>query len=191
DPDPKPSPAPNPEPQPQPNPRENQTIGGEGTYVMDAFEKLKAGDTFTEDQYQYRILSIDETKEGRLNVSVCLVKDLDKKRKNAVASTVKYTQEKTTAHITVTEIGAKAFANHKKLTRVTIGKDVTKIGKQAFSGCGKLKKIKVEAENLQSVGKNALKGIHKKCVIKVPKSKKKAYTKKFKKKGQKKTVKVK
>lgn len=43
---------------------------------------------------------------------------------------------------------------------------------------------------LKSVGKNALKGIHKKCTIKVPKTKLTAYKRLLKKKGQKANVKI-
>ena len=96
----------------------------------------------------------------------------------------------------VTAIAPKAFYNHKKLTRVTIGSNVTEIGKQAFYkctgmqsviigknvktigseafyGCKKLKKITSYSGALKKVGKNAIKGVSKKLVIRVPRSKKK------------------
>ena len=90
----------------------------------------------------------------------------------------------------VTAISAKALKGNKKLTSVTVGKNVTSIGASAFSGCKNLKKITVKSKVLSKVGKNALKGIHAKCKIKVPASKLKKYTTKFKKKGQKSGVKV-
>lgn len=68
---------------------------------------------------------------------------------------------------------------------------VTQINAKAFSGCSKLKKITVKAKSLTKVGSKALKGIYKKAIIKVPKAKRKAYTKLFKGKGQAKTVKIK
>lgn len=68
---------------------------------------------------------------------------------------------------------------------------ITQIASKAFAKCKKLKKIKITGKNLTKVGKNALKGIHKKCVIKVPSSKLKKYKKLFKKKGQAKTVRIK
>lgn len=68
---------------------------------------------------------------------------------------------------------------------------VTQIKANAFSGCSKLKKITVKATSLTSVGKKALKGIHKKAVVKVPKAKYQSYKKLFKGKGQAKTVKIK
>ncbi|HCT91100.1 MAG TPA: cell surface protein, partial [Lachnospiraceae bacterium] len=65
------------------------------------------------------------------------------------------------------------------------------IGTGAFSGDKKLKSLQIRSGKLKTVGKNALKGIAAKAVLKVPAAKIKAYTKLFKGKGQKKTVKVK
>ncbi|MEE0420956.1 MAG: glycoside hydrolase family 127 protein [Lachnospiraceae bacterium] len=91
----------------------------------------------------------------------------------------------------VTSISANAFKNNKRLRKVTIGSNVKKIGKSAFSGCKSLRTIYLKTKVLTSVGKSALKGISSKAKIQSPKGKKKAYTKLFKNKGQKKTVKVK
>ena len=90
----------------------------------------------------------------------------------------------------VTSIAAGAFSGNKKLTSVTIGKNVKKIGKKAFFKCGALKKILVKGTVLKSVGAKALKGTAAKLKIKVPKSKLKAYKKLFKGKGQGKKAKV-
>lgn len=116
----------------------------------------------------------------------------------------------------VTEVKAGAFANNKKLKKITIGKNVTKIGdkafykctnltsivipskvtkigKNAFYGCKKLKKITIKSKKLKSVGNNAIKGIYKKATIKCPSKKlAKQYKKKlFKSKtGYKKTMKI-
>lgn len=83
----------------------------------------------------------------------------------------------------VTAISSKAFYKDKKLTKVTIGKNVKSIGKKAFFQCKKLKKITIKSKVLKKVGKQAIKGIHKKAVIKAPKKLKKAYKKFFKKKS--------
>jgi len=91
----------------------------------------------------------------------------------------------------VTTISAEAFKNCKKLKKVTIGANVITIGKQAFRNCKKLKTITISAKKLKNVGKSAFKGISAKAVIKVPKSKKKAYKKLLKGKGQGKKVKIK
>lgn len=91
----------------------------------------------------------------------------------------------------VTVIGAKAFAGCKKLKNVTIGTNIQKIDKKAFYGCSKLKKITVNTKKLKSIGNNAIGRISPKAVIKVPKSKKKAYKKLFgKKAGYKKSMKL-
>lgn len=111
--------------------------------------------------------------------------------KNLTSLTVKKTVTIHGVAFKVTSIGAKAFANCKKLKKVTIGANVTTIGKQAFQGCKKLGSIKVSSKNIKSVGKNALKGIDKKALIRVPSSKKKKYRSVFAKGGQAKTVKMK
>ena len=90
----------------------------------------------------------------------------------------------------VTTIGDKAFYKCTSLTSITIPSKVTKIGKSAFEGCKKLKTITVKSTKLKSVGKKALKGIHTKAKIKVPKSKLAKYKRLFKNKGQGKNVKV-
>lgn len=83
----------------------------------------------------------------------------------------------------VTEVAASAFSGNKKLTKVTIGKNVKTIGKSAFKNCSKLKTITVKSSALTSVGSSALKGTNKKLVIKVPSKKVSNYKKLFKGKG--------
>ena len=69
---------------------------------------------------------------------------------------------------------------------------VTGIGQKAFKGCSKLKKITIKTKTLKTVGKQALKGIQKKAVIKVPKAKYKTYKKLLRAKaGFQKTMKIK
>ncbi len=92
----------------------------------------------------------------------------------------------------VTGISAKAFTKCKKLKKVVIGKNVKSIGKDAFRNCKALKKIVIRSTVLKKVGKNAIKGIHKKAVITCKKKKLKAYKKLFSKKaGYQKSMKVK
>ena len=91
----------------------------------------------------------------------------------------------------MTAVSDRAFSNMTKLTKVTIGKNVTSVGKKAFLGDKKLKKIYVKSKKLKKVEKQALKGISSKAVIEVPDSRKKAYKKIFKGRGQKKSVKIK
>ena len=90
----------------------------------------------------------------------------------------------------VKTIGANAFYGCTALKKVTIPTKVNKIGKSAFRGCRRLRTITIKTTKLKAktVGANAFKGIHKKAVIKSPKSKKKAYKKILLKKGMKKTM---
>ena len=92
----------------------------------------------------------------------------------------------------VTAVSKDAFKNNKKVTQVTIDKNVKNIGKNAFYGCKNLKKVTIKTTKLtkKTVGKNAFKGIHKKATIKVPKKKLNAYKKLLKNAGMNKSVKV-
>lgn len=81
----------------------------------------------------------------------------------------------------VTSIAANAFKGQKKLKKVTIGGNVTSIGKKAFFGCKNLKKIVIKSKKLKKVQAKAFAKINQKAKIKVPKNKKKAYSKILKK----------
>ena len=85
----------------------------------------------------------------------------------------------------VTSVAANAFKGNKKITKVTIGKNIEKIGKNAFYGCKKLSSITFKTTKLKAskVGKNAFKGVKAKVTVKVPKNKAKDYKKWLKKKG--------
>ena len=67
---------------------------------------------------------------------------------------------------------------------------VTTVGAKAFYNCKVLKTITIKSTVLSFVGKQALKNIHKKAKIKVPKKKYAAYKTLLKGKGQKKSVKI-
>lgn len=109
-----------------------------------------------------------------------------------VPATVKITENGVSATYKVTGIGKNAFAKCKKLKKVTIGKNIKAIKANAFKNCKKLKTIVLKTTVLKSVGKNAIKGIQKKAMIKSPQKKKKAYKKLFTAKtGYKKSMKLK
>lgn len=91
----------------------------------------------------------------------------------------------------VTSVAANAFKDNQKVTSVTINSNVKKIGKNAFYGCKNLKKITVKSTKLKEVGQNALKGVNKNAVVKVPRSRLSKYKRLFKNKGQKQSVKIK
>ena len=92
----------------------------------------------------------------------------------------------------VTEVSDSALKGCKKLTEVTISKNVEKIGKNALKGCGKVKTVNIKSTVLKSVGKNAFGGINKKAVFKVSKKNFKKINKMLNAKtGFKKTMKIK
>ncbi|MCR5702829.1 MAG: leucine-rich repeat domain-containing protein [Lachnospiraceae bacterium] len=95
-------------------------------------------------------------------------------------------------YYTVTTISDNAFKGCKNITYLSVPYSIKKIGKNAFKDCKKLETFTIYTTKLNSknVGKNAFKGITKKTKIRVPKSKKKAYTKLFRKKGLSKKVKI-
>ena len=110
---------------------------------------------------------------------------------NAFANNKKIT--KVTIGSNVTTIGKKAFYKCTSLTKITTPSKVKKIGKQAFYGCKKLKTITIKTTKLTSknVGSKAFKGIHAKATIKVPKSKLKSYKKLLRARGVGKKAKIK
>lgn len=81
----------------------------------------------------------------------------------------------------VTGIGAKAFANNKKITKVTIGKNVKAIGKMSFYKCKKLKQVVIRSSKITKIGQKAFYGNAKRLKVKVPKSKLSKYKKLLKK----------
>ena len=92
----------------------------------------------------------------------------------------------------ITAIGTNAFKGSKRLKKVTLGANIEIIGKGAFYNCRKLSSIQLKGKKVKTIGKKAIKGIKKKAVIKIPKSKKKAYKKLFKRStGYKKSMKIK
>lgn len=82
----------------------------------------------------------------------------------------------------VTKIAKSACIDNKKITSVTIGKNVKIIGTKAFYNCPKLTKITISTKVLTKVGQKAFSKSGENCKIKVPKSKSKAYKKLLKKK---------
>ena len=83
---------------------------------------------------------------------------------------------------TVTVINAKAFANCKKATKITLPASIKTIKKNAFAGAKKVKTITLKGKKSITVAKGAFKGLNtKKMTIKVNKKMSKKELKKLKK----------
>ena len=93
----------------------------------------------------------------------------------------------------VTALGSKAFKTDKSVKTIIIPKSIKNISNNAFKGNKKLNIIIIKTNKLtkKTVAKKAFKGVGNNVKIKVPKSKKKAYIKLFRKKGLSNKVKIK
>ena len=104
-----------------------------------SIEKLaypKAGTSYT--------ISGNEYKVSKPGAEVILVKT-SKTTKNVTVPAQIYAQGIT---YKVTSIGAKAFNNNKKLTKVTIGTNIVKINSNAFFNCKNLKTVTIKSVRL-------------------------------------------
>lgn len=159
----------------------------EGVDFASSYEKevvgLKKGKTFTAGNFVYKVTKASTKVADKVSAGTVEVAGLSKAGKKKASVAVPATIKNADASYKVTAIGAKAFKNAKKVTTVSLGKNVKKIGKEAFAGCVKLAKLKV-AGKLSSVAKNAFKGCKK--TIKVSGASKKANVKKLVKSGYKK-----
>ena len=125
-------------------------------------------------------------------------KSVKKNRKKTIGGVIyKVTKAGKSKKAEVTVIGISGKKKRAVTIPATVRIDgvtckVTGIGQKAFKGCSKLKKITIKTKTLKTVGKQALKGIQKKAVIKVPKAKYKTYKKLLRAKaGFQKTMKIK
>ena len=133
------------------------TIKGKGKYegsIKKTFQITVAkGKTYTAGNFKYKMTKASTNGKGTVTLAATKKSKSDKKFTSCkIANTVK--------------IGGKTFK-------------VTAIGDDAFKGYKKLKTITIESKNIESVGKNAVKNIHKEATIKVPKNKVKEYKKLF------------
>ena len=82
----------------------------------------------------------------------------------------------------VTEVGANAFKNNKRVKKVVIGANISKISKKAFNKCPNLRTVVIKSTKLtkKTASKKCFNKVNKKMVIKVSKKSKKTYAKIFK-----------
>ena len=142
---------------------------------------VKANQAATVKGIIYKVTKIENAKNAQVTIT-----RLDKKKSSIIIPdyiTINGVKCK------VVSIKKKVLYKGRKLKKLTIGKNVQAIEDNAFNGCKNLKSITIKSTVLKKVGKNAIKGIHKKAVIKVPK---KQYKKLFgKKSGFKKPMRLK
>ena len=164
------------------------TVKGKGNYTGTVTGSFKIaavpakGKTYTAGGLKYKVI-----KSAYQGGTVCITAP---EKKTLTSATVPASVKLDGYAFNVTAISDKAFSDCTKLKKVTIGKNITQIGKQAFSGCRILKSIVIQAQGVKSVGSQALKGISKNAVIKVPSAMLKTYQKLFKGKGQNGSVKI-
>ena len=157
DPDPKPEPNPTPNPTPTPDPTPTPTPSVPDKQEPTPDSTMTVGSEQKTGKGVYRITGTGSKR------TVTFVKPInDKNTSFNVPASVKLAD----GRYKVTAIDKNAFKNNKKLKKVTIGSKVTRIGAGAFSGAKNLKAITIKSKSLKSVGKNALKGIHKNVRLK-------------------------
>ena len=159
------------------NKKTENGISGEAAIPQDTAPKAGTKFTDTKTKAVYRIIN-----PGMQNGTVEYVKNANK---NAKSITIPDAVTYENVTYKVTGVAAKALKGNKKITKLTIGKNVKKIGESAFSGCKKLKYLTIKTKYLTSknVGKKAFSGIQKKAQIKVPAGRKKSYKKLLRKRG--------
>ncbi|MGN0360621.1 MAG: leucine-rich repeat protein, partial [Hominisplanchenecus sp.] len=164
------------------NSSNNNGNGGQNQTPDPGIRLPEKGKTYSVGLAYYRVTEFSETEK-----TVTYVKP---KRKNLKTITIPSSVKIEGVTFQVTAIADKACWKNGKLSKVIVGRNVKVIGKSAFAGDRKLKSMIVKSMSLKKVGKSALKGIHAGCRITVGKKQLKKYTKLFRGKGQKASVKV-
>ena len=127
-----------------------------------------------------------ETKAGvyllKSDNTLCYLKKNRTALKNRTSVAIRDEEKINGKSLRVSEVEKGAFQGLSKLKKVTIGKNIVTLGQDTFRGCSSLKKITIRSVKLKTVGKNAIKGVHKKVQIICPEGKKKVYQKLFVKK---------
>ncbi|MEI3228134.1 MAG: leucine-rich repeat domain-containing protein [Lachnospiraceae bacterium] len=162
------------------NQNSNQNNNSNGT-DNSTTAAIKAGDTVTVKGVVYKVTNADKKEAAAVKPS----------KKSAKSITIKNTVKINGVSCKVVSISSKAFMGMKKLTKVTIPKNVKTIGSKAFYKDSKLKSVKISATSPKSIGKNAFKGIAKKAKINVPNKQLKKYKSMLKKAKTASTVKIK
>ncbi len=138
------------------NPGQNTQTPGQNTQTPN--QEVKT--TVTLGNIQYKILNASKK-------TAVAVKGTNKAK--ATSLTIRATVKINGVNYKVVEIKQNAFKSFKKLTKVTIGKNVAKIGKNAFYNCKKLKSVIVKGTKLSSIQTKAFRKTASKMTVTVPK----------------------
>ena len=151
--------------------------GREKTETIAVTGTHENGEIFCVDQFTFKVMQKADKngKNGKVELSKC--------KSNASVITVPATIKVDGITYEVAAISKKAFQGNKKMKKVVIGKNVTSIGKEAFKGCSKLENVIIKSTKLETIEKDALKGVKSKIKIKVPAKKIKVYKKLLKGQG--------
>ena len=120
-----------------------------------------------EDAVRSKVEKVSSMERVKTNVdkkTVAVVKGVDKK-----SVTIPATVKKDGITFKVTEINASAFKNFKKLSSITIGKNIKTIGGKSFYKCSKLKKVTFTGTGAVSIKTKAFKGTNAKMKVQLPK----------------------
>ena len=177
--------------------------GGKVYYLCVRGYKLNSNDSDDQPRHKMQLMIVGETTAYIYKDPNAPKADTKKpgtdtsNQEKALAKGKKFTVGNLVYKVTTSKKGnyqvSLVSCKNKKLKAVTVPASVkykgvsykvTGIGANAFKKMSSLKKITIKSTTIKKVGANAFKGINKNAVIKVPKSKKKAYEKLFKGKGQ-------
>lgn len=141
--------------------------------------KVVIPETINLDGITYKVTSIaDNAFKGDKKISILVIgKNVTKIGKRAFYKCTNL--KKLMLGSNLVSLSESAFEKCTALTSVVIPAKVTVVGNRSFCGCKKLRMITIKSKKIKKIGNNSIKGIYKKAVIKVPKSKYKLYKRLF------------
>lgn len=151
----------NPSAKPNNNNNTNQNNNGSNQNTTGNNTKkpgVKVGETFTASGMTWKVISAGS------KPTVKLIKASGKKKSITIPATVK---SKSGVVCRVTAVAKNALKNNKKVTTITLGKNVVTVEKNAFKGCKKLKTVKLAKGTSKKLKKSLTKQIKKAGVSKV------------------------
>ena len=136
--------------------------------------KLRKGRTYTVGSFKYKLTNANLKGKGTVMLVGTTVNRTALKSLK-VPDTVRIRG----VRFKVTALGSRVFRGFSKLSSASIGKYVKIIGTDTFRNCKSLKSIRIRSRSLTKVGKNSIRNIYKKAVIRVPSGKRSSYKKLF------------